>query len=65
MPTSGFLAFPNSVQKYFSLIDAQLSNRKLRKFCNLESPYVTSRLLAEFDLETAVALRNRTYQLKK
>lgn len=45
-------------------ISAQLSNRQLRQFCNFESPYVASRLLATFDFEIEGALRNRTYQLK-
>ncbi|WP_271852349.1 nuclease-related domain-containing protein [Planococcus maritimus] len=59
------LAFQHTVQEYFSLINTQLSNRQLRKFCKLESPYVTSRLLKAYDLETAGALHNRTYFLKK
>lgn len=59
------LAFQSAIQEYFSLIDTQLNNRKLRKFCNLESPYTTSRLLAEFDFEVSGALKNRTYELKK
>lgn len=59
------LAFQYALQEYFSLIDTQLSNRQIRQFCNLESPYVASRLLSTFELETAGALRNRTYQLKK
>lgn len=59
------LAFQHAVQEYFSLIDTHLSNRRLRKFCKLESPYMTSRLLAAYELEPAGALRNRTYSLKK
>jgi|GEM_PF-2922108 len=57
-------AFETTVQEYFSLIHTQLSNKQLRQFCNLESPYVASRLLATFNLETTGALRNRTYHLK-
>jgi len=59
------LAFQHTVREYFSLINTHLSNRQLRKFCNLESPYITSRLLGVYDLGTAGALRNRTYFLKK
>lgn len=59
------LAFQHTVREYFSLINTQLSNRQLRKFCKLDSPYMTSRLLGAYDLETAGALRNRTYFLKK
>ncbi len=58
-------ALESIIQEYFSLVHTQLSNRQLRQFCNLESPYVASRLLATFDFETAGALQNRTYQLKK
>lgn len=58
------LAFEMTVQEYFSLVHTQLSNKQLRQFCNIESPFIVSRLLATFDFETAGALRNRTYQLK-
>ncbi|ANU23652.1 nuclease-related domain-containing protein [Planococcus donghaensis] len=58
------LALEITVQEYFSLVHTQLSNKQLRQFCNLESPYVASRLLSTFDFETTGALRNRTYQLK-
>lgn len=58
-------AFQHAVQEYFSLVHTHLSNRQLRKFCKIESPYITSRLLAVYDLGTAGALRNRTYYLKK
>lgn len=58
-------ALQQAIQEYFSLMHTQLSNHQLRKFCKLESPYAASRLLAAFELETAGALRNRTYQLKK
>lgn len=58
-------ALQQAIQEYFSLMHTQLSNQQLRQFCNLESPYAASRLLATFELETAGALRNRTYQLKK
>lgn len=59
------LAFQHTIQEYFSLINTHLSNRQLRKFCKLESPYITSRLLAAYELESAGALRNRTYSIKK
>lgn len=59
------LAFEKTVQEYFSLVHTQLNNQRLRRFCNLASPYTASRLLSVFDFETTGALRNRTYQLKK
>lgn len=59
------LAFQQALREYFSLIDTQLSNRQLRQFCKLDSPYTASRLLATLDLENTGSLRNRTYQLKK
>lgn len=59
------LAFQYTVQEYFSLIHTQLSNRQLRQFSNLDSPYAASRLLAALDLESTGSLRNRAYQLKK
>ncbi|WP_236015464.1 nuclease-related domain-containing protein [Planococcus soli] len=58
-------AFQYAVQEYFSLIHTQLSNRQLRQFCNLDSPYAASRLLATLDLENTGSLRNRTYLIKK
>lgn len=57
-------AFETTVQEYFSLVHTQLSNKQLRQFCNIESPFVASRLLSTFDFEITGALRNRTYQLK-
>ncbi|MDQ0430525.1 hypothetical protein QOZ98_003382 [Planomicrobium stackebrandtii] len=57
-------AFQQTIQEYFSLIHTQLSNRQLRQFCNLDSPYTASRLLATLDLENTGSLRNRTYRLK-
>lgn len=58
------LAFQQTLQEYFSLIDHQLSNKQLRRFSKLQSTYVASRLIAAYDLEPAGALRNRTYQIK-
>ncbi|ANU11366.1 NERD domain-containing protein [Planococcus antarcticus DSM 14505] len=58
------LALENTIREYFSLVHKRLSNKKLRQFCNLESPYVVSRLLTTFDFEIEGDLRNRTYQLK-
>lgn len=57
-------AFQYAVQEYFSLIDSVVSNGRIRQFCNLESIYIASRLLAGCKLKTAGALRNRTYHLK-
>ncbi|MDN3426991.1 nuclease-related domain-containing protein [Microbacterium sp. APC 3898] len=59
------LALECAVQEYFSLVHPQLSNRQLRQFCNIDSPYLASRLLAAFDLEPIGALRNRSYQIKE
>lgn len=57
-------AFQHAVQEYFSLINSELTNKRLREFCKLESPYTASRLLSTFDFEVSGAMRNRTYQLK-
>ncbi|RNF40879.1 nuclease-related domain-containing protein [Planococcus salinus] len=57
-------AFQCAVQEYFSLIDRNLTNKRLREFCNIESPYTASRLLATFDFAVSGAMRNRTYQLQ-
>jgi hypothetical protein len=54
-----------ALREYFSLVHHELSNKRFRDFCKIDSPYKASRLLAEFDLEAHGALRNRTYQLKK
>lgn len=59
------LAFQQTLQEYFSLINHQLSNKQLRRFSKLQSTYAASRLLAAYDLEPAGALRNRTYQIKR
>jgi hypothetical protein len=59
------MAIHYAVQEYFSLIDDQLNNKRLREFCNLDSPYTASRILAAFDFEVSGALKNRTYELKK
>lgn len=58
-------AFKFAVQEYFSLVDIELNNRRLREFCQISSVYATSRLLGTMDLEPNGALRNRAYQLKK
>ncbi|MFC3211896.1 nuclease-related domain-containing protein [Planomicrobium okeanokoites] len=58
-------AFKLAVQEYFSLVDIELNNRRLREFCQISSVYVTSRLLGTMELEQNGALRNRVYQLKK
>ncbi|MGE6412676.1 nuclease-related domain-containing protein [Planococcus kocurii] len=57
-------AFETTIREYFSLVHNQLSNKMLRQYCNIESPFVASRLLSTFEFDTAGALRNRTYQLK-
>lgn len=54
-----------AIREYFSLVSDTLSNRELRAFCNISSPSVASRLLAEFDLEAEGPLRNRAYRIKK
>lgn len=54
-----------AIREYFSLIDTQLTNQRLRDFCRFSSRAAASRLLAQFDLETTGELKSRVYFLKK
>lgn len=54
-----------ALQEYFSLINRQLSNPQLRAFCNIESRYTASRILASFDLAVTGNGRSRYYELHK
>lgn len=54
-----------AIQEYFSLIDAQLTNQKLRDFCGIESRHLAMRILTQLDLQTTGDSKARFYHLKK
>ncbi|HSI68223.1 MAG TPA: nuclease-related domain-containing protein [Planococcus sp. (in: firmicutes)] len=53
-----------AVQEYFALVDKEMSNLQFRQFSGIESIFVASRMLAEFDLAKSGSKKNRRYQLK-
>lgn len=54
-----------AMQEYFSLIDTQLTNKQLREFCHIESPYTARRLLVQHNLVPTGDFKLRFYSLEK
>ena len=54
-----------TIQEYFTFVELEITNRKLREFCGLASPAVASRILANLDLESSGAAKNRTYYYRE
>lgn len=53
-----------AMREYFSLIDYHVKNMEFREFCQIESVFTASRLLASFELKNEGGKRNRSYHLK-
>ncbi|MGK7377963.1 nuclease-related domain-containing protein [Planococcus sp. 1R117A] len=58
------LAREFAVQEYFSLISRSLTNQHFRRFCDMESQPVATRLLGTLNLEKTGELKGREYKLK-
>lgn len=53
-----------AIQEYFTFVEPEITNRKLREFCGLASRTVAKRLLIQLDLESTGALKNRVYHFR-
>lgn len=54
-----------AIQEYFTFVEQEITNRKLREFCGLASRTVAKHLLTQLDLESSGALKNRVYHFRK
>ncbi|MGI2326405.1 nuclease-related domain-containing protein [Planococcus sp. YIM B11945] len=54
-----------AIEEYFSLVDRQLTTQQFLHFCGIESRFVAGRMLAEVNLDTLGANKNRVYLLKQ
>lgn len=54
-----------AIQEYFTFVEPEITNRKLREFCGLASRTVAKRLLIQLDLESTGALKNRVYHFRE
>ena len=57
-------AHKKALHDYFHLINNRITNKEFRNFCNIESIYTASRMLANMDLQMHKA-GGRTYYTKK
>ncbi|WP_298830618.1 nuclease-related domain-containing protein [uncultured Planococcus sp.] len=54
-----------AIQEYFTFVELEITNRKLREFCGLASRTVAKRLLIQLDLDSTGALKNRVYHFRE
>lgn len=54
-----------AIREYFSLIDVQLTNQRLRDFCQISSRHLAMRILTQLDLQTKGDSKSRFYYLKQ
>lgn len=52
-----------AIQEYFTFIEPEITNRKLREFCGLESRAVATRLLSQLNLKKVGDLKTCSYHL--
>lgn len=57
-------AHVSAMREYFSLVDQQVKSLEFREFCQIESIYTASRLLAALGLASEGGKRNRSYHLR-
>ncbi|WP_236015526.1 nuclease-related domain-containing protein [Planococcus soli] len=54
-----------AIQEYFTFVEPEITNRKLREFCGFESRAVATRLLSQLNLRKVGDLKTCSYHLRE
>ena len=54
-----------AIQEYFTFVELEITNRKLREFCGFESRAVATRLLSQLNLKKVGNLKTCSYHLQE